>query len=198
MERAVAIDDQHPFGVMKTPSRAMSLFVGAIATVGAVAALVLYNGPGNSGKQVPTSAGQATAQTTAGGPTRWWSSPAGGVGSAIDVEQPERGAAALHPDSKAYCTMLRSSMSSPKNPLVRQSRGDNNLLLATRAWLAELEALSPSPVSTAWRDLAPSLLGALQPSASASRSGSSSSSAIAVIAADASRTCHLDLSKPPS
>jgi len=130
-----------------------------------------------------------------GAATRWWSSPAGRAGSTLDVEHPEIGAAGLHPDQNSYCAMLRSSMGSDKNPLTATATADENLLVSTRAWLAELEALSSGPVHQAWVTFGDALVKALQSPQAGSSPDAAVSAAMTIIAADARSSCNLDLSR---
>lgn len=154
---------------------------------------------GSTAAPTVTAAASGIAPQNSGAPVRWWSSPAGKTGSVLDVEQPERAAAGLAPDTTAYCAMLKSSMSSPLNPLGAPQRPrTSDLVISTRAWLAELEALSGGAVAEAWKTMGPSFLSAISPGQSESVASPEIDSAISVISIDANDRCHLDLSRPQS
>lgn len=165
---------------------------------GSLPHLSASSGPGASSSSATSSAAPAAASVSPRAPVRWWSSPAGGVGSQIDVEQPEKGASALRPDQHAYCAILQSSVRSGHNPLTAQSTSESNLLVTTRAWLAELEALSDGPISGAWKTLGPALLAVLQQSQATAKPNPAVLDAVTVISNDARSTCGVDLSQTRS
>lgn len=198
---------------LSKPTGVLVVLVGVLAVV--MVALALSSRhvsrvalqPGSNNSQSSTSGTSTTVQPATGRPvtssaqvppSRWWTSPAGGVGSNIDVERPEAGAAGLHPDRAVYCDVLRSSMQAKHNPLLAQGTSGTNLILTTRALLAELEALSTGSVHTAWEVLSPALIEALRATAAPTPPATNVVASIAEISDDAKSACGVDLASPAS
>jgi hypothetical protein len=130
--------------------------------------------------------------------TRWWSNSGNAAGSVLDTKHPETGAAGLSTSPTDYCGMLRQTVAAGKSILPGVTANDPALLTSTRAFFAELEAVAPSSVAGPWRVLGAAVITFVE-------SGGDSTAvkkvdAVAVrkaastVAADAKRSCGVDLS----
>lgn len=201
---------------MRMKARSRSVWIIGAVAICLVVVLVVLTQHTNRSAQGPillptsTTSGSPTAtsstkqavgqspEPTFAAPERWWVSPGGGVGTAIDVENPESSAKGLKPDKRAYCQMLSSTLSSGHNPLGSSGATTEDVRIATRAWLAELEALSSGNVRAAWQVFGPALLAALAPSPARQSANPTVTNAITTIVAEAKATCNLDLSTTTS
>lgn len=144
----------------------------------------------SSGKHSAASSPTPTA-------TRWWSNAAVKVGSTIDPARPTAAAASLSTSRSDYCAMLSQTKAKGQALIPSGASNDPRLVLETEALVAEVQAVMPASVSSAWKVIAPVILQVVKsgslPSGSAS-SGSANLQAAETINDDAKANCHLDLS----
>lgn len=130
--------------------------------------------------------------------TRWWSNSGNRVGTELDTDDPEAGAAGLSASPIDYCGMLRQTVAAGKSILPNVTANDPALLTSTRAFLAELEAVAPAPIAGSWRVLGPAVITFVESggdSASVQRVDAAAvRKAVSTVAADAKRSCGVDLS----
>lgn len=131
--------------------------------------------------------------------TRFWSGGAGAAGSTIDPAHPA--ATPAHPSAGAYCQILTSSSAAGVNVLQGVAANDPKLATTTRAWLADVQAAAPTPLSAQWKLLGQALLALVSsgasPGAAKLPSGVTAAqvtAASAAISADAKANCGIDLS----
>jgi hypothetical protein len=130
--------------------------------------------------------------------TRWWSNRANPVGSSLDTVHPEAGAAGLSTSPTDYCGMLRQTVAAGRSILPGVTANDPALLTSTRAFLAELEAVAPAPVAGPWRVLGPAVITLVESGGDSAAvktvDAAAVSAAARTVAADAKRSCGVDLS----
>ena len=173
--------------------------VAALCAVVSVApfAAACTGGSGSSGAPPNLSIGDQSFSSALVA-TRWWSNSANKVGSVLDTKHPEAGAAGLSASPTDYCGMLRQTVAAGKSILPNVTANDPALLISTRAFLAELEAVAPPSVAGSWQVLGPAVITFVE-------SGGDSTSvkrvdaaavrkAASTVAADAKRSCGVDLS----
>jgi hypothetical protein len=161
---------------------------------------------------VPLTAGCISGGNDGGGPvsmgeqsfssalvaTRWWSNSVHKLGTVLDTEHPEAGAEGLSASPIDYCGMLRQTVAAGKSILPGVTANDPALLTSTRAFLAELEAVAPAPVAGSWQVLGPAVITLVESGgdlASVTRVDAAAvRKAAGTVAADAKRSCGVDLS----
>ena len=174
--------------------------VAAVCAAVAVAPLAAACTPGGAGgtRPLPSLTVGSQSFSSALVATRWWSNSANKVGSVLDTKNPEAGAAGLSVSPTDYCGMLRQTVAAGKSILPGVTANDPALLTSTRAFVAELEAVAPSSVAGSWQVLGRAVITFVE-------SGGDSTAvkkvdAVAVrkaastVAADAKRSCGVDLS----
>jgi hypothetical protein len=149
----------------------------------------------SSGAPVPTATNTApTPQSTIA--TRWWSNSAATDGSTIDPSDPTAAAARLKPNRDQYCTMLKQTVGAGKSILSGATATDPRLLASTEAFVAELQAVAPSEVSSQWKTLGDVLIQFVKTGGKSAGNVSTSAltAAAATISTDAKSRCHVDIS----
>jgi hypothetical protein len=130
--------------------------------------------------------------------TRWWSNSANSIGSTLDPQDPEAGAAALSVSPIDYCRMLRQTVAAGKSILPGVTANDPALLTSTRAFLAELEAVAPTSVAGSWQVLGRAVITFVESGGglAAVKRGDAAAvrKAASAVAADAKHSCGVDLS----
>ncbi len=129
--------------------------------------------------------------------TRWWSNSAVKVGSSIDPSRPQAAVARLHPSRTDYCTMLRETVSAGRSVLPGVGAADPSLLVATKAFVAELQRVAPAPVAPSWQVLG-DVVVKLVASGGDIRNVRVDAAAVqragTTVAAHAKSTCHVNVS----
>jgi hypothetical protein len=171
-------------------------FVAAIVTVAVTAVACSGGGSGSHPTSaVHSSAGARNSTTVA---TRWWSNSAATTGSHIDLADPTALAAKLHSSEHDYCGMLKQTLAAGKAILPGVTAQDPALLGATRAFVAELQAVAPTSVAGSWRVLGGAVTSLVAAGGNASKVKNVDAAAVqkaaATIASDAKRSCGVDLS----
>lgn len=168
----------------------------AAATAAAALSLALA---GCSGDDAAPAATASTAPVASVSVDRWWSNSAAPAGSRIDAARPDRAATKLSPSRTDYCGMLRQTIAAGKSILPNATATDPALRVATTAFVAELRAVAPSPVSGAWRTLGTALVDLVRAGGDPAkvRGGDPKATAAAVrtIAADAKGQCRVNLAQ---
>jgi len=130
--------------------------------------------------------------------TRWWSNSANAVGSVLDPKNPTAGAADLSTSPTDYCGMLRETVAAGKSILPGVTANDPALLTSTRAFLAELEAVAPDSVAGSWRVLGNAVITFVESGGDSTAVKKVDAAAVrkaaGTVAADAKRSCGVDLS----
>ncbi|MGN6606220.1 MAG: hypothetical protein ACTHMS_04320 [Jatrophihabitans sp.] len=172
------------------------LDTAACTSSGTPRAAVNPSSPVGTGSDATTGAatGAATRSFTA---VRWWSDAAGGVGSPIDVQHPTSAASTLHPSRADYCRMLRQTVSAGTSLTSGVAASDPALHAATRAYLAELTAVAPTSLTSAWQKVGELLLGVVtggsRPSVPKGDELAKVAADADLIARDAQDRCHTSL-----
>ncbi|HKC29242.1 MAG TPA: hypothetical protein VKB75_14610 [Jatrophihabitans sp.] len=129
---------------------------------------------------------------------RWWSTTAAQAGSTIDPKDPEALAGKLHTSQTQYCDMLRQTISAGRSILPNVTANDPALLASTRAFVAELRAVAPPTAAGPWRVLGPAVLALVGSGGDLAKVKGIDAAAVQeaarVVAADAKRSCGVDLS----
>ncbi|SOD74779.1 hypothetical protein SAMN05892883_3970 [Jatrophihabitans sp. GAS493] len=179
----------------------MSSFTRTFATLAAAGVAVVSVAGCTSAAKV-TPAGGATSSNKPVIPTRWWSDAAGSAGSKIDISNPTAAAAALKPDSKTYCSVLSDTLSSGKSVFSGAASTDPGIATSTKAWIAELTALSPTELHASWNTFGDALTALLVSASKASGAAlpkqsqseqNAVSAATAAIGSQARSVCNVDL-----
>lgn len=166
---------------------------GVAATLAAVALTATLSGCSGSHHPAPQTspAGQLVA-------TRWWSNSVAVVHSVIDPAHPTVLAARLHPSRTDYCGMLGQTVSAGKSILPGVTATDPVLATVTEAFVAELQAVAPAAVHSAWQTLGSVIVKVARSQGDLSSvsgvDNKAVSAAVATVAADAKTVCHVDLS----
>jgi hypothetical protein len=166
---------------------------GLVALVPIVAAC-----GGGGSASTPTAAGAAAPGSSGLVATRWWSNSADRAGSRIDPAHPDAAAAKLSPSRLDYCGMLKQTVAAGRSILPGATADDPALLASTKAFVAELEAVAPPAVAGPWRVLGSAVV-AIVGSGGNTRAikevdAAAVQTAAGKIAADAKRSCGVDLS----
>ncbi len=146
---------------------------------------------------VAASTSSAASTSAAATPaTRWWSNSAVKVGSTIDPAHPGAAAASLHPSQTDYCGMLRQTVKAGKSLLTNAQTANSALRIGIEAFVPEISAVAPAPITAQWRVLGPFVLAAAKAGQLPSAAGSGATQAleaVSLVAADAKTRCGLDL-----
>jgi hypothetical protein len=130
--------------------------------------------------------------------TRWWSNSVHKVGSVLDTKHPETGVAGLSVSPTDYCGMLRQTVAAGKSILPGVTANDPALLTSTRAFLAELEAVAPTSVAGSWQVLGSAVITFVESGGDSTAvkrvDAAGVRKAASTVAADAKRSCGVDLS----
>jgi hypothetical protein len=130
--------------------------------------------------------------------TRWWSNSAHRVGSTLDTNHPEAGSAGLSASPTDYCGMLRQTIAAGRSILPGVTANDPALLTSTRAFLAELEAVAPASIAGSWQVLGPAVITFVESGGDSAKvktvDAAAVRKAVSAVAADAKRSCGVDLS----
>jgi hypothetical protein len=130
--------------------------------------------------------------------TRWWSNTADSAGSTIDPNNPGAAAGQLQPSRTTYCSMLKQTVAAQKSILPGVTAGDPALLASTRAFVAEIEAVAPSQVSSQWRVLGEALTKLVASGGNPAKVTGLDTKAITAaadaVSADAKAQCQISLS----
>jgi hypothetical protein len=152
---------------------------------------------GSSPKSHPTSDGPSSPSSSLVA-TRWWSNSATTAGSTIDPKHPEAVAAQLDASKTDYCGMLRQTAAAGRSILPNVTANDPALLISTKAFVAELEAVAPSSVAGSWEVLGPAVITIVESGGGSAAVKKIDAAAVQeaarTVAADAKRSCGVDLS----
>lgn len=114
-----------------------------------------------------------TQQTTSAATTQWWS-------------------------GSDYCAILRQTIRAGHSALSGAKAGDPALLATTKAFVSDLIAAAPAPVSAQWQVFGPALTDLIgsggKPTAMSGANNRRVAAAAAAIATDAKSRCHVDVS----
>jgi hypothetical protein len=129
--------------------------------------------------------------------TRWWSNSGTESGTKIDAAKPDAIAARLHESQSDYCGMLKQTVAAKKSILPGVTATDPALLTATKAFVAELEAVAPASVSGPWKVLGTAVLAVVESGGDTAKVKGIDATAVqraaTEVAADAKRNCGVDL-----
>lgn len=135
-------------------------------------------------------------------PTRWWANSASESGSPIDPNDPKAAARQLHGSKSDYCAMLKQTVAAGKSILPGVTANDPALMASTKAFLAEIEAVAPDPVAGPWTVLGGAVLALVGSRGDAAKvkgiDAAAVREAVRTVAADAKRSCGVDLSSVAS
>jgi hypothetical protein len=145
------------------------------------------------------SAAAPKASTTSGPvATRWWSTSVAPAGSTIDSKSPANVASRLHSSQTEYCGMLRQTLAAGHSILPNVTAADPALLTSSRAFVAELEAVAPSQVAGPVKVVGDAVLALVGSGGDPARvkgiDAAAVSKAASMVAANAKRSCGVDLS----
>jgi hypothetical protein len=133
--------------------------------------------------------------------TRWWSNSAAPAGSTIDTHDPEAAVGRLHASPTDYCGMLRQTLAAGHSILPNVTANDPALLTSTKAFMAELEAVAPPTVARSWKVLGPAVIALVESGGDLTKVKGIDAAAVGTaarkVAADARRSCGVDLSNSP-
>lgn len=145
-----------------------------------------------------------STRTTVPGPssslvaTRWWSNSATTAGTTIDPKNPEAVAGQLDASKADYCGMLRQTAAAGRSILPNVTANDPALLISTKAFVAELEAVAPSSVAGSWKVLGPAVITIVESGGGSAAVKKIDAAAVQqaarTVSADAKRSCGVDLS----
>lgn len=97
-----------------------------------------------------------------------------------------------------YCDILRQTMRAGHSVLGATKAGDPALLVATKAFVADLTASAPKDVRAQWQVLGPALTQLVESGGKLTAVSGANSRAVAAaataIATDAKTRCHVDVS----
>jgi hypothetical protein len=168
----------------------------ALACVPAVAAC----GVGGSAPAAHVSV-ETVAPTPSGAAApalRWWSDSAAAAGSTIDPQHPDAAAARLHASKTEYCSMLRQTLHAGRSILPGVTAKNPALLASTAAFVAELEAVAPASVAGPWHVLGRAVITLVGSGGDSTKVKGVDAAAVreaaSTVAADAKRSCGVDLS----
>lgn len=169
----------------------MATLIAAVAVVGGC----------TSGASRPTGQ-RASSSGTPGSTvqaTRWWSNSQAKVGSLIAVDNPLAVARTLHVSQSDYCGMLRQTVDAGRSILPGVTAEDPALLASTRAFIAELQAVAPTPVAGPWHTLGAAVITVVaargQLTGLKGVDAKAVQSAADTISLDAKKRCSVDLSR---
>jgi hypothetical protein len=169
----------------------------AICAAGALLPVAACTSSGSNAPNVASSA-SSTSTSSAAVATRWWSNSATKAGTRIDVKNPQAAARRLHGSKADYCSMLGQTVAAGKSILPNVTANDPALLTSTKAFVAELEAVAPSMVAGAWKVLGGAVVALVSSGGDTTKvkgiDAAAVSRAAATVAADAKRSCGVDLS----
>jgi hypothetical protein len=169
----------------------------AICAAGALLPVAACTSSGSKAANEASSAPSASTSSAAVA-TRWWSNSATKAGTRIDVKNPQAAARQLHGSKADYCSMLEQTVTAGKSILPNVTANDPALLTSTKAFVAELEAVAPSMVAGAWKVLGGAVVALVSSGGDTTKvkgiDAAAVSRAAATVAADAKRSCGVDLS----
>jgi hypothetical protein len=167
----------------------------ALVLAGVAAACGSGDGGGGAATAAPTGAPATSSHLVA---TRWWSNSAARAGSLINPKDPESAATKLHTSPRDYCGMLRQTLAAGHTILPNVTANDPALLTSTKAFVAELEAVAPSDLAGSWKVLGSAVLTFVQSGGDSTKVQGIDAAAVraaaSTVAADAKRSCGVDLS----
>jgi hypothetical protein len=170
----------------------------AICAAGALLPVAACTSSGAKASNDASSAPSTSTSTSAAVATRWWSNSATKAGTRIDVKNPQAAARQLHGSKADYCSMLEQTVAAGKSILPNVTANDPALLTSTKAFVAELEAVAPSMVAGAWKVLGGAVVALVSSGGDTTKvkgiDAAAVSRAAATVAADAKRSCGVDLS----
>jgi hypothetical protein len=173
----------------------------AVVRSAAVAAIAL--GTACAVASCSSAAGSPHRASTHGGSaapaaTRWWSNGAASAGSTLSAGK-DSAAQRLQPSRAEYCTMLRQTVAAGRSILRDAGTTAPAVTTATKAFVAEVKAVAPAEVSTAWQTLGNavvSLVAGPDGAAAAQLLGAPAvQHASAIVVMDAKARCHVDLTR---
>lgn len=176
---------------MPRSPRLRGLFLGLALT--SVAATLASCSTDGSHHAQPTTGSSGSTEPA----TRWWSNSAAAIGSTITIGAPDDVAAKLHPSRSEYCGMLEQAVHKGQSltPTVRAS--DPAMVATMTAFFTELQKVAPADVAADWQVTGKAMLTLVQSRGKAPKNAAvdaqSVRAAASRIAADAQRSCHLDL-----
>ena len=130
-------------------ARRVAVICSMLAVAGSAAACTGGHQADQATTAPSTNSSTAAVSTTIA--TRWWSNSAAQSGSRIDPAHPDAVASKLHPSRSDYCQMLKQTLAAKKSILPGVAATDPALLASTKAFVSELEAVAPTPVTGSWR-----------------------------------------------
>lgn len=179
---------------MSTGRRRVAAVSRAVGAALAAASLVTAC---SGGSGAAAGGGSAPAATVSGA-VRWWSNSAVQAGSPIDPARPDAAAGRLHPSPSDYCGMLRQTVAAQHSILPSATGADPAVALSARAFLAEIQSVAPAVLRDPWHTLAGAVTALVASGGDLSKAkgvdAAAVSRAAAAIAADAKRSCSVDLS----
>lgn len=175
--------------------------VGRVATASAATALALAVAAcsGSPAKTAP-SAGGPSVHESALVAKRWWSNSGTAAGTLIDPNDPQAVVGKLHASKQDYCGMLRQTVAAGRSILPGVTAHDPALLTSTKAFVAEIEAVSPSTIAGSWKVLGDAVITIVESGGDTTKVKKVDAVAVrkaaGTVAADAKHSCGVDLSRP--
>ena len=175
-----------------------SRIVAACALVALAPAAASCTSAAKPAQQTTSTAAASSSSLVA---KRWWSNSATQAGSLIDPKNPAAVAQLLRPSPIDYCGMLRDTVAAGHSILPNVTANDPALLTSTRAFVAELQAVAPATVAGPWHVLGPAVITIVGSGGDTTKVKGIDAAAVrtaaSTVAADAMRSCGVDLSTRP-
>jgi hypothetical protein len=166
--------------------------------VGCLAAVVAATLTGCSSSAAHPRSTSAPANAAAVAATRWWSNSAVHSGSTLARNHPDSALSKLRPSRKDYCGMLRQTVTAGKTVLPHGAASDPLLIESLSAFIGELQKVAPPAVAADWQLLGYAILPLVKAGGKAPKTsaldGPTVQKAASAVAADAKRSCGVDLS----